>query len=137
MRFFKFSAINYTLACSQPLRKNNRITLTSFGSIILLQRRKEGIFLEPKGKFFKGYNVSADAQCTNAFSTAAFRMGHSMIRDTFVLLGTNFARSQFDQPNELQTKDFFNPYRFYQAGDNAYGGILLGLFRTFARNVDR
>ena len=98
---------------------------------------QEGILLEPKGKFFKGYNVSVDAQCTNAFSTAALRMGHSLIRDTFVLLGTNFARSQFDEPNELQVKDFFNPDRFYQAGDNAYGGILLGLFRVFARNVDR
>ncbi|CAH3188433.1 unnamed protein product, partial [Porites lobata] len=100
-------------------------------------REKLGLLLEPKGKFFKGYNVSVDAQCTNAFSTAALRMGHSLIRDTFFLLDTNFGIAGFDKPNRLETRDFFNPDRFYQAGDNAYGGILLGLIRFFAQNVDR
>ena len=81
--------------------------------------------------------MSVDAQCTNAFSTAALRMGHSLIRNTFVLLDTNFRRAGFDKPNILKTRDFFSPDRFYQAGDNAYGGILLGLITFSAQNVDR
>jgi len=101
-----------------------------------LQRRQNGLLLERKGSFFTQYDPTINAQMFNSFSTAAFRMGHTLIRDTFALLSPSFNRTAFDSPNELDTRDFFNPDRFYQPGDNAYGGILLGLLRNFARNFD-
>ena len=103
---------------------------------LLLQREREGLLLEPPGQFFEGYNPSKNPEMINSFSTAALRMGHTLIRNTFVLLNSRFRAQGFSQ-QFIPVRDFYNPAVFFREGNNPYGGILLGLVGRLAQQVDR
>ena len=114
------------------IRNTNETSLKSFLFVLLFQRRSSGLLLEPDGTFFTGYDPTVNPEMRNPFSTAALRMGHSLIRNTFALRPV----SAFNQPSSIQVSDMFNPIRFYEE-ENVYGGIFEGLTRLEARNFDQ
>ena len=105
-------------------------------SYLLLQRKAEGLLLEPRGKFFKGYDPDVSPAIINSFSTAALRMGHSLVRGDFRLPVFGVPRRR--QP-ELDVSDFFNPSPLYEPirGQNPYGLIIRGLRLDSMRRVDQ
>ena len=102
----------------------------------LFQRDNAGLSLVPDGQFFTGYDPTVNPEMINSFSTAAFRFGHSLIRNAFALLDRRFSRQGFGEPTDIPTRDFFNAERFFRPGNNAYGGILLGLIRQLSQQID-
>ena len=92
--------------------------------------------MEPPGQFFEGYDPSKNPEMVNSFSTAALRMGHTLIRNTFLLLDRQFRAQGFSQLF-IPVKDFYNPAVFFREGNNPYGGILIGLVGILARQVDK
>jgi len=104
---------------------------------LLLQREREGLLLEPLGKFFEGYDSAKNPEMLNSFSTAALRMGHTLIRNTFPRLNSRFRAQGFGRLNAIPVRDFYNPAPFFQEGNNPYGGILLGLVGRLAQQFDR
>lgn len=107
------------------------------GYFALFQLIKEGLCLEPRGQFYNGYSPSANAEMINSVPTAALRMGHTLIRNTFALRNSKFGSGGFGQPgSEISVADFFNPGPLFERGNNPFGGILLGLVRFPSRAVD-
>jgi len=99
-------------------------------------RDNAGLSLVPDGQFFTGYDSTVNPEMINSFSTAAFRFGHSLIRNAFALFDRRFSRQGFGEPTDIPTRDFFNAERFFRPGNNAYGGILLGLIRQLSQQID-
>lgn len=100
------------------------ITYNEFLPIILNSRtrRKFGLNLRSYG-FYTGYNSRYDPSIINSFSTAAYRFGHSMVRNTFSRPGKS----------PIPTKSFYNPCPLYKGT----GSIFQGLSKDPAQNVDR
>ena len=103
--------------------------------MFLFQRRNAGILLEPRGQFFTGYSPLVSPAIFNVFSTAALRMGHTLIRGEFQLdvRGSNNANDP-----ELNVRDFFNPAPLFEKiqGFNPYGLIIRGLTLRPAHEID-
>ena len=86
-------------------------------------------------------------ECKNVFSTAALRMGHSLIRPTFTLrTGDGFfrrfgGRDRTIKPflEQIEPRvDFFNPVRFFNKGELSFvSRILIGLTAVQARAIDK
>ena len=73
----------------------------------------------------------------NSVPTAALRMGHTLIRNTFALRNSRFGRRGFRQPgSEIPVADFFNPAPLFERGNNPFGGILLGLVSFPSKAID-
>lgn len=98
-------------------------------------RINANVALEGNGTFFTGYNPHASPEMTNVFSTAALRMGHTLIRDTFQL---DVRGLNNNQDPVIQVKDFFNPSPLFEKveGFNPYGAIFNGLSRALGHAVD-
>ena len=96
------------------------------------KRRLNGILLEPRGKFFKGYDSDMDATTFNSLASAAFRMGHSLIRETFGQFNKYFTRL-----GEVSVTRFFDPSSLYKLENNGIDGLNLGLVREQAQQFDR
>lgn len=83
--------------------------------------------MEPDGQFYNGYDPAARSEMFNGFSTAALRMGHTLIREDFAL--NNGTRPMRNLPRI--GVDFFRPEAlFHEAGIggfNPYGAIFRGL----------
>ncbi|PFX31144.1 Peroxidasin [Stylophora pistillata] len=95
-------------------------------------RRRENILLEPKDTFFSDYNSRVNPEITNAFATAALRVGHSLIRDSLGQFGR-----QFRQRGSIPTKTFFDPSPLYSKSGSGMTGILLGLVTQASQKIDR
>lgn len=95
-------------------------------------RRANGIQLEQPGQFFTGYDSKEDATTFNSLASAAFRMGHSLIRETFGQFSKNFIRL-----GEINVTRFFDPSALYKLENNGFDGINLGLIREQAQQFDR
>ena len=94
--------------------------------------------MEPKGKFYTQYDPTASSQMLNSFSTAALRMGHTLVRNRFDLRDQNFRRGGFGRTGfAIPTADFYIPAPFFEEGNNPFGGILLGLVLFRAQQIDR
>lgn len=104
--------------------------------VFLFQRRNAGVLLEPRGEFFTGYDPHVSPAMFNVFSTAALRMGHTLIRGEFQLdvRGSNNANDP-----ELDSGDFFNPAPLFEKiqGFNPYGLIIRGLALDPAHEIDQ
>lgn len=73
---------------------------------------ENNINVEPTG-FKDTYNSSIDATVFNAFSTAAFRFGHSMIPDVLQMVGFDFVQKRAPE----QLKDHFFRTELYHTYD--------------------
>ena len=98
----------------------------------VFQRKREHILLETSGNHFNGYDPEVNPEIINAFATAAFRMGHSMIRDEYGQFDGKFRQQGF-----ISMKTFFDPSPLYSLSKNGISRILLGLVAQAALKVDR
>ncbi|XP_049950718.1 uncharacterized protein LOC126457994 [Schistocerca serialis cubense] len=87
--------------------------------------------LQPQG-FYKGYSASCNPSIVNEFATAAFRIGHSLLRPHIPRFGPNY---QAIDPPILLRNGFFNPDMIYQA--NIIDEIIRGLASTPMENLDQ
>lgn len=99
---------------------------------------KLGLGLEPNGTFFEEYDPDADASMRNAFATAAYRMGHSLVRNEFILRDAIFRTRGFFE-RAIPLAEFYNPAPFFREFpfSKALDGILAGLVTTPGRAVDK
>lgn len=90
--------------------------------------------MEAPGTRFGGYDPFIKASMFNVFSTAALRIGHTLIRETFTL--ANGVRG-VNRLNE-SVVTFFDPAVLYELelGVNPYTGIYLGLALERALEFD-
>ena len=88
--------------------------------------------LEQPGTFFNGYDPNEDATTFNSLAAAAFRMGHSLIRESFGQFSKDFIRL-----GEVKTTRFFDPSSLYKLENNGIDGLHLGLVREQAQEFDR
>lgn len=99
---------------------------------LLFKLRKNGILLEPPGTFFLGHDPNEDATTFNSLAAAAFRMGHSLIREAFGQFSKDFRRL-----GEVSVTRFFDPSSLYKLRNNGIDGLNLGLVREQAQQFDR
>ena len=81
---------------------------------------------------YSGYNSDVNASVPNSFATAAFRVGHTLIRPTFARLD-NENKPLSIGPLGLR-ESFFNPLQYYISGGT--DPILRGLLEEKSREVD-
>ncbi|XP_059580086.1 probable oxidoreductase PXDNL isoform X4 [Alligator mississippiensis] len=73
---------------------------------------------------YRGYNPNVNAGIINAFATAAFRFGHTLINPVLYRLNESFG--EIPQGHLLLHKAFFSPFRIIQEG--GIDPLLRGLF---------
>ncbi|XP_027042014.1 peroxidasin-like [Pocillopora damicornis] len=100
---------------------------------------REGLLLEPPGKFFMGYNASINAGILNHFGTAVLRVGHTLIRSSFGLITNSRVRRSSKLIYRGRTAvDFFNPAPLLLGLKvNLIGEILYGLVNELAQLPDK
>jgi len=81
---------------------------------------------------YTGYNPGVDASIDTAFSTAAFRIGHTMLNDQ--LLRYNADGTQFAGGDLSIFQQFFNPASITEPG--SLDAVIRGLARQQANEVD-
>ena len=81
---------------------------------------------------YSGYKSNVEASVPNSFATAAFRVGHTLIRPTFARLDNEHKPLSIG-PLGLR-EAFFNPLQYYVSGGT--DPILRGLVEEKSREVD-
>ena len=91
--------------------------------------------MEAPGTFFDGYDPFIKASMFNVFSTAALRIGHTLIRENFTIADGVRPVDRLSQ----SVVTFFDPAVLYELelGVNPYTGIYLGLALERALEFDR
>ena len=95
---------------------------------VILGRENVETILGP----YLGYDASADPRSSNEFATAAYRFGHSQIRNGFVRLN-----AQGGSLGDLPLLDaFFNSRLFFDANTGGTDPIVRGLVQSQSRRLD-
>ena len=81
---------------------------------------------------YRGYNTSVDATIPNAFLTAAYRFGHSLIRNQFERLDRDY--NPLDIGPLTLVEAFFNPVNYFHS--DGTDPIIRGLIVDRAETVD-
>ncbi|CAN7937954.1 unnamed protein product, partial [Ixodes hexagonus] len=85
--------------------------------------------LTPLSSGFTAYNGTLDASMVNEFAAAAFRLGHTLVNNTFLLTGSNSSEGRFDIKDK-----YFDPFGFYDGDLPAVlGGLIEEPFQTYDR----
>ena len=93
--------------------------------------------MEPKGKFFEHYDPELDPSLINSFATAAYRMGHSLVREEIFLVDPLFKKQGFFEPGSfIPLAEFYNPNQFFREGNNVIAGIIAASMVFPGRQVD-
>ncbi|XP_028391818.1 lactoperoxidase-like [Dendronephthya gigantea] len=80
---------------------------------------------------YEGYRTDVNAGITNAFATAAFRLGHSLVRPKFEFLQRNFKPFPF---SPIPLRDvFFNNIRTQRYGID---GWIIGMIGNVSQEMD-
>ncbi|KAJ7374155.1 hypothetical protein OS493_009495 [Desmophyllum pertusum] len=90
-------------------------------------------------KTSKDYDPTLNAQMSSAFSVAAYRFGHSMIRDTFSRIPQVIFEQKCDKEKPflpIPTLDFGNPQYVYDKCQGALDSIYRGLVDDPSSKVD-
>ena len=95
-----------------------------------IQRERFGLNLLADG-FSDDYDPSINPGVFNSFAAAAFRFGHSQIRNTLSRFGEN--GQQF---MEIDASDNHDPSYLYDLGNGGIDAILRGLVFDPAMSVD-
>ncbi|XP_022242090.1 chorion peroxidase-like [Limulus polyphemus] len=105
------------------------ITYNEFLPVVLgeLVMKVYGLTLKPRGHYTK-YDPTVNAGVANAFATAAFRFGHSLVPGRFLRYSKDTA------PSRALRNEFFNPGSMLQ--DGSMDKLLLGLLNQKAQQVD-
>jgi peroxidase len=80
---------------------------------------------------YRGYNPGVDARIANSFSTAAYRIGHSLLSPTLLRLGPDL--QPIAQGNLALRDAFFSPQRLSEGGIDA---LLRGLATQRCQDLD-
>ncbi|MEM9171119.1 MAG: peroxidase family protein [Pseudomonadota bacterium] len=81
---------------------------------------------------YRGYDAYVDASIANEFSTAAYRLGHSMLSDTILRLDADF--NPIESGHLTLKEAFFQPHRLLSEGD--IDPIMRGLAAQVCESVD-
>ena len=81
---------------------------------------------------YKGYNPNVEPSVFNAFATAAFRFGHTLIQPILARLNSSF--QEIAEGSLPLHKAFFSPYRLIEEG--GIDPLLRGLFGTPVKSRD-
>ena len=81
---------------------------------------------------YSGYNNSVEASVPNAFATAAFRFGHTLIKPSFARLDNEYKSLPIGSLGLRES--FFNPLQYYISGGT--DPILRGLLEEKSREVN-
>ncbi|XP_063411220.1 peroxidase-like [Mytilus trossulus] len=84
----------------------------------------------PSG-YFTGYDSTTKPQIRNGFSAAAFRFGHSMVRQRLAYNGPLHSNQ-----NPLLHNEFLKPDKIYDA-NGGISSVTRGLYGEFSQKVDR
>lgn len=105
--------------------------------VTLFQLDRERLSLERQGQFYKLYDPTVNPELINSVPTAALRMGHTLVRNTFILRNSRFGSSGFGQTGrQIPVADFYIPAPLFEEGNNPFGGIALGLTESRGQAVD-
>lgn len=99
-------------------------------SLILYQRQQYDLVLKTRG-YYTGYDSTVDAGIINSFAAAAYRFGHSQIRNVIKRLG--MYHRQF---KDIDMKEFINPIPVYDNSNGGVDSILRGLASARSESVD-
>ena len=99
-----------------------------------IQRNTYNLILQEAG-YFEGYNDSVNPSAINSFATAAFRLGHSMVRNEYSRHGPTPYNRPFD-PVPLKSH-YDNPVPFYDVCQGGVDALFRGLFADPGQTVDR
>ncbi|OWA50683.1 Peroxidasin [Hypsibius exemplaris] len=91
---------------------------------------KWNLKLQTTGRF-NGYNISSDAGLTNEFSTAAFRVGHTMVAESFAQMDGDFHAT-----GQVPLKStFFDTDKFHDE-QNVMVEVVRGMTKQKGKEVD-
>ena len=79
---------------------------------------------------FQGYNISLHPGILNEFATAAYRMGHTMVQNSFRRTSGDY---KFRGAENLKST-FFHPFALYDK--DAFDEIILGMVSSASQAVD-
>ena len=89
---------------------------------LVLQINKYRLKLE-KERFYCGYNSTIDPSIANSFSAAAYRFGHSQIRD----LMSRYGKRYLNKHAPVHTDDYFDPASMYDVSHGGMDGLIRGV----------
>uniref|UniRef100_A0AC35TFT8 SprT-like domain-containing protein n=1 Tax=Rhabditophanes sp. KR3021 TaxID=114890 RepID=A0AC35TFT8_9BILA len=102
--------------------------------LIGLPRMQKADIVAKKNGFYTGYNYTCDATISQPFQTAAYRFGHTLIRDDLQRMNSDFK----NVTRALRLVDVFdNAKSLYERRGNGFEAILMGLVGTPAMDFDR